>query len=217
VKESQSIFLNQTFKGKNLFITIADAFKSKIDTLEAKNKITPQSDAALAMPRFIKNLQNASNSSLFWATKRYENEGHNSAAFISEYDGLHYIFRDWNLLSVDNEIFDTKVKAEVILKKIDEIYKKISKTVGYRVLPSEKLVNDLGYTFLRNNNYKSSYLFFKMNEENFPESFNVYDAYGDYYSVKGESKKAINYYKMALSIHKYGPTVDKLRFLEKVN
>ena len=45
---------------------------------------------------------------------------------------------------------------------------------------------------------KKSEAFFKFNVANYPESFNVYDSLGDFYTVNGEKKRAIDNYKKSL-------------------
>ncbi|NTE03141.1 alpha/beta hydrolase [Agrobacterium tumefaciens] len=96
-KEAEHIVSDKKFDNKNVFISVANGFKKKFDTAEARKTATPFNDAALAMDRLKSALQQNGNRKLLWKIKYYEEEGHNMAPFISEYDGLHYIFRDYNL------------------------------------------------------------------------------------------------------------------------
>lgn len=214
-KEAAQILSDKKFDNKRVFITVANGFKHKLDTAEVRKTITPFNDAVLAMDRLKSALQLNSNKNFNWKIKYYEQEGHNTAPFISAYDGLHYIFRDYNFLSVDNyDLFSTSVKDQTILDALKSGYKQISKSMGYEILPSESIINSMGYAFLRADKLASAYLFFQMNQKNHPDSFNVYDALGDYHAAKGEKEEAKKYYTKALSILDYPDTVDKLKALK---
>ena len=86
--------------------------------------------------------------------------------------------------------------------------------MGYEILPSSRIINGMGYTFLRANKLESAYQFFKMNEINYPKSLNVFDAMGDYHSANGEKQEAKKYYIKALSILDYPETAAKLKALK---
>ncbi len=208
-KEAENILPDRKFDNRTVFISVANGFKKKLDTAELRKTKTAFNDAVLAMDRLKGALQLHSNKNLLWKIKYYEAEGHNSAPFISEYDGLHYIFRDYNFLSVDNyDLFSTAVKDNTILDSLKSGYKQISKSMGYEILPSESVINNMGYAFLRANKLASAYNFFRLNEINYPHSFNVYDALGDYHSAKGGKEEAKKYYLKALSILDYPDTAD---------
>jgi uncharacterized protein len=56
--------------------------------------------------------------------------------------------------------------------------------------------------------------FFKLNVDNYPNSANVYDSYGDYFSAVGDKTKAIEQFKKALSLKENEATRKKLTTLE---
>ena len=86
--------------------------------------------------------------------------------------------------------------------------------MGYPVLPTETMVNELGYYFLQQKMFKKSFAFFKMNIDNYPKSFNVYDSMGDYYNAKDDKQKAIEYFTKALSLKDFPDTKQKLEMLK---
>ena len=92
-------------------------------------------------------------------------------------------------------------------------FKNVSKQMGYEVLPSEGLVNNLGYSFLGRKMFSKAYTFFEMNIKNFPGSLNVLDSMGDYYDAKGDKQKAIEYYEKALAMNHWDETRSKLEKL----
>ena len=82
--------------------------------------------------------------------------------------------------------------------------------MGYTILPPENVVNNLGYNFIQNSMMDKSYAFFKLNIDNYPQSFNVYDSMGDFYAGKKDKPKAMEYYSKALSIKPWPDTKKKL-------
>jgi len=59
-----------------------------------------------------------------------------------------------------------------------------------------------------------AYAFFKLNIDNYPQSFNVYDSMGDYYAAKKDKDNAIAFYSKALSIRSFPDTQKKLNDLK---
>ena len=62
---------------------------------------------------------------------------------------------------------------------------------------------------------KKSEAFFKFNVANYPESFNVYDFLGDFYTANKEKKKAIDTYKKSVALNEDSFSKDKLIELGK--
>lgn len=48
----------------------------------------------------------------------------------------------------------------------------------------------MGCQFLQMKQYYKAGRFFKMNADNYPENFNVYDSYGDFFEATGNKLKA---------------------------
>jgi uncharacterized protein len=146
---------------------------------------------------------------LRWSSKFYNDENHGSVPLLAEYDALHFVFSDYSLPAFAHLLdssFDSK-------GAIVEHYEKVSKQLGYTVLPPELIVNQLGYTFLRKKMFYRSKMFFEMNVINYPKSFNVYDSIGDYYAAQEDKQKAIEYYSKALSLRDYPETRQKMEKL----
>jgi len=58
----------------------------------------------------------------------------------------------------------------------------------------------MGYHHLSQKNYAKSLMFFQLNIEYFPKSYNTYDSMGDYYKETGDSAKAVSYWKRSLAL-----------------
>lgn len=65
----------------------------------------------------------------------------------------------------------------------------------------ESQLNILGYQLLQVGMNKQAIAIFKLNVEQFPESFNVYDSLGEGYMISGDNKNAIKYFKKSLKLN----------------
>lgn len=65
----------------------------------------------------------------------------------------------------------------------------------------EGQLNTLGYQLMQGGRVKDAIEIFKLNVEQFPESFNVYDSLGEGYMVDGNTKLAIKNYEKSIKIN----------------
>jgi CubicO group peptidase (beta-lactamase class C family) len=65
----------------------------------------------------------------------------------------------------------------------------------------EKEMNKLGYGYLGKNKVNEALAVFKLNVQEFPKSYNVYDSYAEALLKKGEKEEAITNYKKALELN----------------
>jgi predicted alpha/beta superfamily hydrolase len=213
VKDAEEVFKQRKFDGRSLYLPIATAFKPAADTLK-KNR-TPLEEAILSYPDFIRILRKNPGSGLKWSTREYPAEGHNSLPLIAEYDALHEIFSAYNFLSPDNqELYNASLNSTAVMKMLSSGYSKISIQAGYEIIPSETVVNDIGYAYISAGKAAEAYPFFEMNQKNYPLSFNVYDAMGDYYYAIDNIPRAIEQYRKAINIFYEPGTADKLKKLQ---
>ena len=100
--------------------------------------------------------------------------------------------------------------AETFINHINKHYQKVSDHIGYKVLPKESLVNQLGYIFMKNDQKKQAQAIFDFNIKNYPKSANVYDSMGDCYESQSNTVKAIECFKKAYEIGKSPESKEKL-------
>jgi predicted alpha/beta superfamily hydrolase len=163
--------------------------------------------ANFELDNFIKNQKPKG---LRYAGKYYPNDTHNSSPLIIEYDAFRFIFKGYKMNLENKDVLDSTVNfSEKILKR----YKKISEIYGYEVTPPENEINTWGYRFIQRKQFRKAEGFFKMNAENYPQSFNVHDSYGDFYVAAGNKSKAIEEFNKALSIQENVATRNKLNKL----
>ncbi len=89
-------------------------------------------------------------------------------------------------------------------------FDEVSAKLGYKVLPTEDLVNELAYNCMGRNKMAVAYKLFKRNIDNHPNSANAYDSLGDYYVSANDKQKAIDAFKKSLSLQETGDTRRKL-------
>jgi tetratricopeptide (TPR) repeat protein len=66
---------------------------------------------------------------------------------------------------------------------------------------TEADLNRLGYTYLGKNEMQKALMVFNLNTETFPDSWNVYDSYGEALMVNGDTSAAINNYRRSLELN----------------
>ena len=101
-----------------------------------------------------------------------------------------------------------------LANKYQNHYTNLSKKMGYTMKPDEMEINYMGYDFLGRKIYKTAESLFKLNVDNYPESYNVYDSYADYLIAIGDKATAIIQLKKALSIKENKESRKKLEELE---
>ena len=66
---------------------------------------------------------------------------------------------------------------------------------------SENQLNQLGYHYLSNDKIENAIVIFKINVDAFPNSFNVYDSYGEALLKSGDKEKAIENYLKSVEVN----------------
>ena len=116
--------------------------------------------------------------------QQYKNENHGSVVLPAYYAGLRKIFAGWTPQSGS-------------IAELENHYKKLSERFGYKILPPENLLNQIGYQLLRADKTTEALEAFKKNVENYPNSANVYDSLGEAYEKNGQLKLARDSYEKA--------------------
>jgi hypothetical protein len=142
-----------------------------------------------------------------YAHKFYENETHVSVPLISTYDGLRFVF-NYYLIEVSEK--DFKDSTTLIANKYKTHYNKVSKEMGYKVMPPEAFINYLGVDAMQKGQYKRAEALLKMNMENFPNCNRVYEAFADFLVTQKDTITAMAYYKKAMVIKSNAATEQKV-------
>ncbi len=176
LKKADSIFSTQKLDNKYLFIGQANTLAPGEST----------NDHFGAIKEYIKVLESSSNTSgIRWAYEYYGDDSHGSVPLISEYDGLRFIFKDFN------PSYD-KFGADP-----DALQKNFAQ---YRMSAPEGIINRFGYNAMQQKNLELAQRYFQMNIDAHPESGNVYDSMGELLLNKGDTLNAITNYEKSLQL-----------------
>jgi predicted alpha/beta superfamily hydrolase len=122
-----------------------------------------------------------------WDSMLLTDETHRSVGFLSLYFGLKKIFDGWQ---------PSEKTLAGGMKAVQEHFKKLSARYKYTVLPSESLMNQLGYELLSGGKKDEAIAVFELNVKQNPNSANVYDSLAEAYEKNGQLDLAeINYEK----------------------
>jgi tetratricopeptide (TPR) repeat protein len=100
-------------------------------------------------------------------------------------------------------ILDTMITATVEkgVKKAIDIYYNLKEDYEDDYNFKESQLNILGYQLLQAGKNKEAIEIFKLNIEQYPDSYNVYDSMGEGCMVNGDTKLAIKYYEKSLKLN----------------
>jgi predicted alpha/beta superfamily hydrolase len=137
--------------------------------------------------------QNSPNNVSFHYKKYpYKVENHHSMPLISFIDGIKYLFRG-HIVNYDVMLTNpTLIKTQ---------FSTLSERLDYNVYLPEELINYYGYLFLYTRpDIEKAIFYFSYNTQCYPLSGNSWDSLAEAYKVKGDKKKAIEYYSKALEL-----------------
>ncbi|HTD98706.1 MAG TPA: alpha/beta hydrolase-fold protein [Mucilaginibacter sp.] len=212
VKQIEAKLPQLNFTGKSLFVGIANNIPPGMDTISVmKDTANSNTLVTRSVLPFVKALRNAGNKGLRWTSKFYTNERHGTVELNAEYDALRYLFNYYQFRTSQFE-GHPELNMDVVLAAH---FKVVSDHLGYKVLPSEDLVNELAYSCMGQHKMDDAYKLFKRNIDNHPESANAFDSMGDYYEAVGDKQKAIEAYSKSLNLHETADTRRKMEGLKE--
>lgn len=197
---------------RKFFLAIGNTMRKGWDTLVERKDTSEVVNYANPILRLTSFLKSSPPIGLQWSYKYYNDKKFTSVPQMAEYDALLYIFNNYKLPSFQH-MLDSTFNTD---SAVTVHFANFSKQVGYTVLPPEPLINELGYAFMLNKKFDKAYNLFQMNIKNYPHSFTTYNNLGDFYQVKGDKGKAIEYYTKALALRDFPSTRQKLERLKTV-
>ncbi len=212
VEESKIALANKDFENKRLFIALANRMERGIDTVLVQKDTSNDTNLIRSNLKFIKEISKNKKNHLQFKHKYYGDDNHSSVRLIAEYDALRFIFDYYKLNIYNSEIDNPNFKLDSLVK---QHYKNVSKQMGYAVKPDEFQINNLAYQIMSRKQLDKAEYLFKLNIANYPKKANTYDSMGDLYLAKGDSSKAMENFKKALSIEENPISREKLDMLLK--
>ena len=128
-------------------------------------------------------------------------------------DVYHPIFFDWVLWQIGVPLEDwynakpsisKKMKSIIDSTGIDNIaaiYTELKENQPRKYDFSESQLNELGHYYISKESLEKARAIFELNIEIFPNSFNVYDSYGEALLMQGEKEEAIENYKQSVRLN----------------
>lgn len=210
LKATKKALEEKKFAGTTLYLGIANTMDESMNITKVPNDTSVATKHIRSILDLDKSIKSQKQNGLRYDSKYYNNDDHGSVPLIAEYDGLRFIFDKYRFKLSFKDFTDSTVD---LAKKYEQHYQAVSKIFGYKVSPPENMTNAMGYQFLSQNQFIKAERFFKMNVENYPKNWNVYDSYGDYFLAIGGKSKAIEYFKKALVLKENTESRTKLNKL----
>ena len=212
LKQTEKALAEKKYEGKSFYLGVANTMEEGMELKKVQDDTsaaTRHIRSILAMQAaFEKNSQNG----LRYRGKYYPDDTHGSVPLITEYDALRFLF---DFFPTKFGMKDYTDSTGALAARYRNHFANLSKQMGYSIKPDEMEINYMGYDFLGRKLYRTAEALFKLNMENYPEHYNVYDSYGDYLVAIGDKANAVLQYKKALAIEENEGSRKKLKDLEE--
>ncbi|WP_121811376.1 alpha/beta hydrolase-fold protein [Mucilaginibacter kameinonensis] len=217
LKKSLDVLRKGQFSGISLYLGIANNLSPGMDTLQMMKDTARKNLHMRSIFRFKNTLLNIHGNGLRFKYLYYRNDTHMSIPMIAEYDGLRFLFDFYRLPgSVEQTFFDPQNHDDPG-QVISRHFEKVSRVLGYRVLPPESLVNLFANTMQNYYLPDKALRLYLLNTQDYPQSYGAWESLGDYYVQQKRYQEAIQSYQHALKLNAPKKVEDKISALEKVN
>jgi predicted alpha/beta superfamily hydrolase len=213
LEATKKALMHDKLSDKSLYVSLSGRINGDIDT--GKLLKDTLSDAGrhfrgiFGLNDFLKS---QSKNGLRYEFKFYKNENHMSLPFITEHDGLRFIFKDYLFTLSNKEESDSTFN---VAEKIKNHFQKVSEMLGYTMAPPIDIVSRYGNLAIGEKQYYKARQLFELNMENYPDSYLAYNGYGDYLIAVGNKTRAAEYFKKALLLRDNGESRKKSKELVK--
>lgn len=147
---------------------------------------------------------------IIWLTNGYERY-YNMEEVINRIAGMVDSDLIDKMLVIRDTLFASfsKKESELALQDFQAIKQK-NPTTNF-----EELLNRLGYEFLRSHKFETALTIFKLNVQEYPEAWNVYDSLAEGYERIGDNANAIKNYKKSVELNKNNTHgIERLKHLQ---
>jgi predicted alpha/beta superfamily hydrolase len=145
------------------------------------------------LDRLEKILERAAAEGFEWEVLRMPEETHGSVVLRAHYWGLRRAFEPWPL-PADPETGQFPGS----LDDLKAHYAGLSDRYGFSVVPTEDVVNQIGYQHLGRDDIEGALAFFRFNVDLRPEAANVHDSLGEALERAGRLPEAFSAYSRAV-------------------
>lgn len=179
IRQATSFSKNRAVGNASLFVAMADEEEG-----DPRPNLLDRLEAALAASK-TKDFR--------FEVMRMPDEDHGSVVLRAQYWGLRDVFDGWRLpRDPETRVFSGD------LDDLEEHYARLSKRFGFKVLPGENAINQLGYQLVFREDFAGAIEIFSYNVELYPSSANVYDSLGEALENAGRLDEALAAYSKAV-------------------
>ncbi|MFQ5750906.1 MAG: tetratricopeptide repeat protein [bacterium] len=107
----------------------------------------------------------------------------------------------------------TDVDKQALISELEHFIPQLMDSADAPVF-EDRALNNLGYQFMRMKKMDEAIAVFKLNVQDYPDSWNVYDSLGEAYMENGQKELAIKCYKKSLELNP--DNTNGRRMLEKL-
>jgi predicted alpha/beta superfamily hydrolase len=188
--ESKTILKDRKFENKSLYLAIAHPINPDMDSTQAWKDTSNNSLGFRTIIELNHNLSANRSNGLRWKSRYFSNESHGTIPLIGSYEALRYIFDFYKrpVFAVLDNNSGSRLAAH---------YKKISRIMGYTILPPPTLVSGLSWRYRIDKRFDEGLRFLESIRVQYPEYAIVYQELGLMHQEKGDLTKAEEYYSKA--------------------
>lgn len=148
-----------------------------------------------AVGRFVAQLRSRAAPGLAWNFKPYDNEAHSSQVHPSVFDGLNFIFADWDPLrrAIDDDPTST---AELV-----QHYARLSEKYGYPIPPPLPRLFDVGLYYTFKERWDDAIAAEQEAAKRYPQADSPYTVMAQAYTKKGDTESAMKALEKALELN----------------
>ena len=166
---------------KKMYISGANNSNSTLDTTAMR----------INQEKFYKAIKSKENIASKVKYEIFENEDHGTVPLSSFYKGLQFIFENYKM----NGMLGAPAND------IQEHFNNISKTIGLKLRPEERVIDILGNYFLKSTKeIEKAISYFELNVTNYPNSYHAYYSLANAESSNGQLAKAKRNYEKSLEL-----------------
>ena len=147
--------------------------------------------------------------------QRYPDMTHQMTA-LSFADGWRFVFERMSVKHIPFQTLPSTADSAAIAAALETSQRSYAAAARELQLPEqlpEDMVNSFGYRMLGRGKTWWALRLFKQNVDNYPNSVNVYDSYGDGLIAAGDTAKAVQFFRQAVEVGRRtgAPVADETR------
>ncbi len=101
----------------------------------------------------------------------------------------------------ENDLISGIIPFDYFMSRVKRIETEMAGIAPMEYAFNDVYFNDIGFQLLKAKKMEAAYKVFKLNETNYPDSWNVYHGLGETYRMMGKKQQALVHYKKSLRLN----------------